>query len=106
MLFRSTRDLQSEVYLTIIFVVYISLNGLPDIGTLVVLKILLLNNIKPSDLQQRFSQVGFFRGLSPKITMSNVDVFHYILFRLFQHLDSFCNIICVDCFSNYFDISL
>ena len=77
-----------------------------DIGTLVILKILLLNNIKTLDLMHRFSRVGFFWGLSPKITVSNVDVFHCILFSLFQHLDLFCNIICVDCFSNYLDISL
>ena len=106
MLFRSAGDLQSEVYLTFILLPTFSLKGEPNIGTLVVLKIPLLNNTKPSDLLHRFSRVGFFWRLSPKITVSNVVVFHCIFFSLFQHLDLFRNIICVDCFSNYFDFSL
>ena len=105
-LFKSAGDLQSEVYLTISSNVWIFLKGEPDIGTLVVLKILMLNNTKPSDLLPRFSRVGFFQGFSPKIIVSNVDVFHCILFSLFQHLDLFRNIIFVDCFSNYFCISM
>ena len=77
-LFRSVGDLQSEVYLTFLLLPRFSLKGEPDIDTLVVLKIMLLNNTKPSDLLHWFSRVGFVWGLSPKITVSNVDVFHCI----------------------------